>query len=257
VGYFFLDDSKHPTAGFCLSSIVFTESDPQKYVEQILLNHGLQPGHDELKSSSRMKDGPANVAIRDDLKNYLRCCKVGVAMSPTEGSLYADSAALLQKMLGHSDVGQAEHTIFVDREIAPSKREQEVFLAVRGAERCHFHFEQDSKVVGGIQLADLSAHICAIMMKDSLGLITKRVRAGENSGYDPDSDMELGFEMFATIRYSFLGICAPYVQEEPQPRLQHFLLISDYGLQVSDALPETLRAAAESRFGSLYLGCIH
>lgn len=257
MGYFFLDDSKHPKAGFCLGSFVFSETDLQEGIEKILRSHGLQPGHDEFKSSKIMKNSPVDTAVRDDLKQLLGPCKVGIAISPTEDLLHEDSAALLRKMLGHPKVGRGRHKIFIDHEIASDEKRQNRFLAVEGAEMCNFQFEQDSKKVGGIQLADLSAHICAIMMKDSLGLITKMVKAGENSGYDPDSNMELGFEMFATIRYSFLGICAPYIWEEPQLLLQPLLLISDYGLQISEALPESVKIAAEARFGSLYLGCIH
>lgn len=244
MGYFFLDDSKHPKEGFCLSSFVFCPSDPQSAIEQILLNHGLEPGKDEFKSSALMRDRPANSAVRIDLKDYLHSCKVGVAISATEADLYADAASLLHKMLTHPDIGTDKHSIFVDQGLAQSKVEQDTFRSVRLAERCQFNFEQDSKAVCGIQLADLSAHICAMMMKDSLGLVTKTVKAGENSGYDPDSDIGLGFEMFAAIRYSFLGVCAPYICEESQLLLQPMLLISDYGLEVSNSLSDTMKSAA-------------
>ena len=258
MGFFFLDDSNHPTAGFCLCSFVFTVSDPQKDIESLLLKHGLVPGQDEYKSSIRMDQTAANSAIREDLKDYLRAnCKVGVATSPNSEALHEDAALLFQKMLTHPDVGSGNHLVFTDKGIFPGFKEQAVIVPIPGADMCAFHFEQDSKRVCGIQLADLSAHICAIMLKDALGFVTKTVKAGENSGYDPDLDIELGFAMFATIRYAFLGVFAPYVEAPPSGFLQPMLLISDYGLQVSNKLNANIKSAAAGRFESLYLGCIH
>ncbi len=258
MGFFFLDDSNHSEAGFCLSSFVFSLSDPQTDIERLLTKHGLVPGQDEYKSSIRMDRAAANHAIREDLKEYLRAnCKVGVAISPNPADLHEDAALLLQKMLTHPDVGSGNHLVFTDQGIFPTPKERAVIMPIPGADMCTFHFEQDSKRVCGIQLADLSAHICAIMVKDALGLVTKMVKAGENSGYDPNSDMELGFEMFATIRYAFLGVFAPYVEDAPSGFLQPMLSISDHGLQISSKLNAKIRSAAEGRIGSLYLGCIH
>lgn len=257
MGYFFLDDSKHEQAGFCLSSFVFSQANPQEEIEEILLSQGLLPGRDEFKSSARMREASANTRVREYLQTALRSCKIGVAVSPKERRLHVDSAILLRKMLTHPDVGSINHTVFVDREIARTREEQDSFVRTSRAEDSSFYFEQDSKIVGGIQLADLAAHTCAMMMKDALGLVTKTVKAGVNSGYDPDDDLELGFVMFASIRYSFLGVCAPYVWEEPKPLLQPLLITSDYGLQISGDLPAAQREAAESKFASIYLGCMH
>jgi hypothetical protein len=62
--------------------------------------------------------------------------------------------------------------------------------------------EVDSIKVKGIQLADLVAHTFATMLLEQLGLVDKKVKAGENSGYDPDLEIELGFELWASIRYN-------------------------------------------------------
>jgi hypothetical protein len=254
MGYFFVDDSKHPAAGFCLSTFVFSASDPQIELEKLLIKNGLTPGNDEFKSSIRMDQNSPNIPLRDDLKAFLRTCKVGVAISKTSEELYEDSALLLEKILSHPDIPAGEHQVFVDRGIFPTRREQVVIESIKGARNCQFHFEQDSKRVCGIQLADLAAHICGIMMKDSLGLIKKMVKAGENSGYDPDSDMELGFEMYATIRYSFIGEFAPY---DENARLQPILILDEYGVVISPKLEDEVQLAAKERFSSVYLGCIH
>jgi hypothetical protein len=255
MGYFFLDDSNHPAAGFCLGAFVFSVTDPQKELEQLLGKNGLTPGIDEFKSSIRMDSNSPNFFLRDDLKNFLRQCKVGVAISRTSAELYEASASLLEKMLRHPDISANEHQVFIDRGIFPTRQERVLLDSIEGSSTCRFHFEQDSKEIYGIQLADLAAHTCAIMMKDSLGLVTKMVKAGENSGHDPDSDMELGFEMYATLRYSFLGEFAPY--DETGSSLQPMLILDKHGLVISQKLEETIQKAAKGRFSSLYLGCIH
>lgn len=258
MGFFFLDDSSHPEAGFSVTSFVFSHSDPQRDIESLLIRHRLTPGKDEYKSSTRMDHNSAYVAIREDLKEYLsRNCKVGVAISKTRDDIYQDASRLLQKMLKHPDIGSGHHQVFVDQGIFPTHEKRAAIERIDCADSCTFNYEQDSKKVYGIQLADLSAHVCAIMMKDSLGLITKKVKSGENSGYDPDSEMELGFEMFATIRYAFLGVFAPYIEEPSNRILQPMLMISDYGLEISSKLDDKIHEAAKSRFESLYLGCIH
>ncbi len=135
VGFFFLDDSNHSKAGFCLSSFVFSVSDPQTDIESLLIKHGLVPGQDEYKSSIRMDRTAAIYAIREDLKEYLRAnCKVGVAISPNPEDLHEDAALLFQKMLTHPDVGSGNHIVFTDQGIFRSSKEQAAIMAIPGAD---------------------------------------------------------------------------------------------------------------------------
>jgi len=80
------------------------------------------------------------------------------------------------------------------------------------------------------------------------------VKAGDNTGYEPDSDMELGFDMYATIRYSFIGEFAPY--DESATR-QPMLILDKYGIVISPKLEGEIQLAAKERFSSMYLGCMH
>ena len=121
-----------------------------------------------------------------------------------------------------------------------------------------FNFEEDSKLQLGIQLADLAAHTCGTMMKDSLGLISKSLPAGENSGYDPDLPIELGFLMFASLRYSFLGEYSDGLNWETDDYIKLRTIHTErYGLVIDPDLNDAQWLAAENRFGSIYLGCIH
>jgi hypothetical protein len=178
VGFFYLDDSKHPAAGFCLSAIVYSGEDPQGELETLLSRHGFVPGTDEFKSSIRMDRNPANSRLRDDLREYLGKCKIGVAISKAPDEMYEDCAQLFQNMLTPSGPPGGPHQLFADRGIFPTRREQALIEATHGAENFKLNFEQDSKKICGIQLADLAAHTCSIMLKDSLGLIGKTVKAG-------------------------------------------------------------------------------
>lgn len=252
MGFFYIDDSKHPAAGFCLSTIVYSGKNPQLDLEALLAKHGLIPGRDEFKSSIRMDRHPAIALLRDDLKAYLHNCRIGVAISRSPDELYGDSAHLFQNMLRDSRPTGRTHQLFADCGIFPTYREQAVLKTIPEAGDFQFHFEQDSKNICGIQLADLAAHTCSIMLKDSLGLVNKMVKAGDNSGYDPDSDMELGFEMWASMRYSFHGAFPS--DEEYYDR---HLTVENFGLAISPNLDERIRAAAKSRFSKMYLGCIH
>ncbi len=252
MGFFFVDDSKHPSAGFCLTAMVYVSHDPQAELEVLLQNRGLVPGKDEFKSSIRMIENPSYVLLRDDLKGYLQKCKLGVAISRQAEDLYEDTTHLLGNLLRHPGAPEGAHHLFADTGIFPTRRQQAAIETVVGTRNFEFHFEQDSRGICGLQLADVAAHTSAIMMKDSLGLIKKFVKAGENSGYDPNLDMELGFEMWATIRYSFLGRF-----ENSEAYYARQRTIENYGLQISPKLEGNIAEAARSRFGTMYIGCIH
>ncbi len=258
MSYFFLDDSKHPDNGFVVAVFVAFPVDLSQEVAQRLKLRGLRPYVDEFKSSHRMDGHEVLQNLRDDLRDVLRTCKLGICVSGDEKRLPNQASILLEKMLSHPDFSDAHHKIITDQGIFSTKSAQAEMRVIRGAERCEFQFEADSKIELGIQLADLAAHTCGIMMKDSLGLISKTLRAGENSGYDPDSRIELGFAMWASLRYCFLGISAPDLNWEADDIKKLCTVYThDHGLVVDSNLSEDLREATYDRFGSMYLGCIH
>ncbi|MFK5979530.1 MAG: hypothetical protein QM488_11650, partial [Rhizobiaceae bacterium] len=140
-----------------------------------------------------------------------------------------------------------------------------LFPSVRAAEAvvengkaldtCRFHFEQNSRDILGIQLADIVAHTCGTMLLDSLGHISKMIIVDEpsDSGYH-GMEVELGFEMWAGIRYSFLS------RNKTNPKDDFELANVDvfpWGLFIDDSVDEQIASAAKDRFGEMYLGCIH
>ena len=117
------------------------------------------------------------------------------------------------------------------------------------------NLELDSKKFKGIQLADLVAHSCSTMLLEQLKIIDKKVKAGDNSGYEPDLEIELGFELWAGIRYNLLG-------EIDMERFETgdgfpMKMTEPYGLYISEFCNNELKENAKERFGEIYMGCIH
>jgi len=96
----------------------------------------------------------------------------------------------------------------------------------------------------------------SIMLLGTLGLVTKKVKAGPNSGYDPDLDIELGFELWASVRYWFF--CCDLKKSDGDDTMEEAMVdVSSRGLYIASSCSKELRGAAEARFGKMYLGCIH
>lgn len=120
---------------------------------------------------------------------------------------------------------------------------------------CRMHFEQDSSKLLGIQLADLVAHTCSMMLLETLGHVTKKVvlEVPGDSVYD-GQEVELGFEMWAGIRYAFLSMA----RQCPRDDLDEATVeVFPWGLFIDESASERVTAAAMQRFGENYLGCIH
>jgi len=100
------------------------------------------------------------------------------------------------------------------------------------------------------------AHMASIQHKSAMGLITKMVKAGENSGYDPEMEIELSFEMFGTLRYCIFNEGNDNTQTGDQA-VDATLTVGQSGLFISKTCSSDLVDWANSTFGTIYLGCIH
>lgn len=259
MGFLFFDDSKHPTRGFSLGAFVYCEKDPTRAIHDALVRQGLSPNTNEYKSSAHIGRNPKQALLRDDLRDIMqKRCDIGIVVIPNKDDLGFQALHLLKKMLRHRKLMSDQHRIFFDQGMFSSAERAATLTRKLGKfENCNFYFEQDSKLIAGIQLADLVAHTCAVMLAEALGLIRKTVKAGENSGYDPDMDIELGFELWAGIRYNFLSAPPPDPDDWAEDEIQPIANVQPYGLHISDSAGCDLRDAAVGRFGSMYLGCIH
>ena len=92
-----------------------------------------------------------------------------------------------------------------------------------------------------------------------MGIVKKTVLAGKGSGYDPDLEIELGFELWAGLRYVLLGKNEhiPGLSPPPDDPANPYFRVEGYGMFLPPSCPEMLAAHARNRFGINYLGCIH
>ena len=259
MGFFYFDESIHERGGFIVGAFVYDGRDLTTVVFEALSEAGLQPEIDEFKSSAKMISQPEQAKAREHLCGLLNAVSTGIVVVPAarRESLGDEAIAGLAKILQKNQLDIVPHKLFVDQGIAVSDAVRETFGDGPG-KLCELHLNQDSKLIGGIQLADLAAHSMSVMLLEQLGLVKKMVKAGDNSGYDPELDIELGFELWASLRYSFFKAPQPKPGPIPDDPVGELMFdVENYGLHIAASCDEKLREAVLQRFGECYLGCIH
>ena len=255
---FYFDESIHDNRGeFILGAFVFGV-DPTVDVRNAITAVGLDPDKDEFKSSAKMQNHPEQRLLREKLYQVLKLeYRYGVVVVPrTERRRLGEEALRgLVKICRANRLTNRREDAYFDSGIFQSESHGNELARVTGASQyCAVHPEQDSRLVNGLQLADLVAHACANMLLDALGLLTKKIKAGANSGYPPDMEIALGFHQWAGVRWNFFsgGLPKPIHSNEDM-----VVEVADYGLHIADSCSQRLREAALARFGRQYLGCIH
>lgn len=259
MGCFYLDESIQARAGFIVGVFVYSGHDLTPSVFSALEQSGLKPGVDEFKSGAHMARNPKQKQLRNLLSSLLINTRVGVVVVPADqrSILGTEAIRCLGKILEANNLNNHHHRVFFDENISVGAETMDSFRSGPGAQ-CQLSLSQDSKIIGGIQLADLAAHSLGVMLLEQMGFLTKKVRAGENSGYDPDLEIELGFELWASLRYSFFKAPQPKPGPIPDDPVGELMFdVENYGLHISSACSAELRDAALGRFGECYLGCIH
>lgn len=252
MGYFYIDESIRESAGFIIAAFVYSEKDISHRVMHCIEQVGLIPREDEFKSGIRMIDNPKQKELRSMLGSVLFDCKLGLMVIPSPHRKYLGDEALkgLRQIIDKCGL-TGVHTAFFDEEIKPNN------LCDFDNVQCELKLEQDSKIIGGIQLADLAAHTFGTMFLEELGVINKTTPAGKNSGYPEDLEIELGFELWAGIRYSLFISSRAHGEIEEDPLLGATFDVEGYGLYISELCDDKLKMSARKRFGTNYLGCIH
>jgi len=253
----FIDDSIHNRGGFAISGIVVAKDDFECQISQSLKQNGFNPETSEFKSGLDYRKYPKMIDVRKDLKNIISSdCQIGLVILPDADrhNIGLETFKGLKQIIESNNFGN-EIEIYVDENYFRNIRIGEECARKIGLNVSNLNLEVDSIKVRGIQLADLVAHTCSIMLLEQLKIIDKKVKAGENSGYDPDLEVELGFELWADIRYNFLGKIDMERFEfgDGQP----IKITEPYGLFISDHCDENLSKNAKERFSEIYLGCIH
>ena len=257
MAFLYLDDSKHHKFGFSLAAFVICDTDPSEEVRSMFRECGYDPTSFEFKSSAKMKGDSRLQSLRSSLKHFIAGnCRIAVCVVNGDKRLGPAALELLECALTHSNLEDGSHEVFFDEGLFPSVRAANALATrTRALDSCKVHFEQDSKDILGIQLADIVAHTCGTMLLDALGNISKMVVVNqpEDSTYH-GMEVELGFEMWAGIRYAFLS------RSKTNP-VDDFELanldVFPWGLFIDESVDENIASAAKACFGEMYLGCIH
>jgi hypothetical protein len=217
--YLYVDESIHAVHDLIIVSFVYAATDPGPEVAAALSAHGLTPGIDEFKSSSPMHGQLDIQALREALFVVLGQCRVGLCATaaserPNLGILAIQGLeALVQR---NRDLS-APMTVSFDQGIPPGRVALSAFAAgLPALAHCTWQFEQDSKAVMGLQLADLAASTCAQIVTQRLRPVPKTV-PGDVVGYSPEDRPELWWVLKMRNRYVFFAGSDPLPQREVGP----------------------------------------
>ena len=259
MGNFYVDDSVHDEVGFVLCACVYVSSDIEQEIVDLVKACGLDPETFEYKSSANYSKQPELAQFRSALKRLIQDnCHYGVVVLPRDQRDKAGQECLLAiaQFIKVNPKISTPVSIFMDQGLFSSEKSAQLFLNELDIKEVKLFAEQDSKQIRGIQLADLVAHMASIQLKSSMGLITKLVKAGLDSGYDPDEEMELSFEMFGTLRYCLFNEGNHNPQTGDQ-FIDAVMTVGKAGLFISESCSADLADYTHGTFGSIYLGCIH
>lgn len=250
--YFYFDESIHDEIGFITGCVIYSEIDLNNEIGDAIKLSGLDPNKDEHKSGIRIFGNEKRILLRDSLYEIFRAnTRFGLVFISIKErrELLKYGICLIEKIIEKNNLLEDKYSIFFDEGIKNNTKLNDI-----KNKKLELNLNQDSKIIRGIQIADLISHTCSIMIKEELGLINKSLKAGENSGYEAETLIEIGFFMWSKIRYNFFqsqdGI-------DDDKAFDGYTNVKDYGLILSDKISEKIMYAIENRFSSNYLGCIH
>lgn len=257
MAYLYFDESIRDQGKFIVGAVIISDTEVSTEIREQWIAFGLDPDANEYKSSS-IKDGEEiSLRQRDYVSDMVARSKLALTILPLNDrrQLGNNFAELILQLVNTGLLEEEEHSAYVDENIKISQAYQ---YRLREA-RVNLLLNSNSATIAGIQLSDHASHVLGSMLLEELGIIDKQVKAGENSGYDPDELFELGFELWASVRHALLGKqtyiegLSPLLDDPANPCFK----IEGYGLHIAATCPEPLAQSARKRFGINYLGCIH
>lgn len=243
----YIDESIHNEFGFMLLSFVFCKHDPQDSLQAILSKYGLEEFH----ASEKMKNNATMRRVRCEFANYVNMkTKWGVFVLPSNlRHKIFDEFSSLVSHLESMNLDKELH-VYVDRGIVSCAEAEQI----SPKSRCMKIYISDSLEVKGIQLADLVAAQCGVRLREKISGNPKILVYGDEGGFNPPIEAPLGFELWASLRYSMYR--SEYPLGEDVPELATFDT-TNYGFLLSQKASDALAEKSKETFGKVYLGCIH
>jgi hypothetical protein len=252
----YFDESIHDQSGFILGALLYADDSIDDKVRSGLAIAGLNPETDEFKSGAHMARDVRLQIARDTLLALLWDVKIGLTIVECHDRkrLWLSLLCLLDKVIRNNDVALPV-CLYVDQGIVTNLSAfQSRIEGYPWGKQVIAACQCDSRRVPGIQFADLIASFCSTMLKEAIGVPQKKVLVKDYPSRGEDMMIELGWTLWATLRYRFFQGEAG-VSEESQ--MNGYTNISNYGLFADMVQDKRLADAIDRRFSGNYLGCIH
>lgn len=243
----YIDESIHDQHGFMLLAYVTCINDPQKSLGDIIKDYGV----DEFHACDKMQNNQKMQKLRSSIRSYVNSyCRWGVMVLPNTArqNIKDDFTNLVNELSAFLRNGKLK--IYVDEGIISNNEADEIKSVsnLDSIDICSSH------EINGIQLSDLVAALCGVRLREEISENPKMLTYGDESGFNPPIEAELGYELWASLRYSMLR------QDKPKgDELSEMTSFSTegYGLFVAPHCSAEIKQKAHKLFGEVYLGCIH
>lgn len=239
----FVDESIHASDGFIVTAVVFDEAYLESAIASELQAHGFTAREDEFKSSASMRDNVVLQNLRSAIETVIIRSDARVALLVSaarhRATLGAEIVATVGRLAENNAIDLSSATAFVDQGI----RRPRVLPATPA-----FEFDQNSKLVLGLQAADLVAALGAYIVREALHGPRKYVRP-----YGDDVDAELGWTFKMGLRQNFWRKHPEFTGENFDEWFNAQLL--GYGVFLGEDVPPSVGEAVEGVFSGIWLGC--
>ena len=271
----YVDESVQNDSGFVATAFVFAGPAFEGEAERVLREAGLSPRKDELKSSARMDLDPRMRSARGAALNLAgSSARVAVFFGPCNRSTIGkQSLQALQAVLLRNVLATVPLEVHFDEDIFPTVEEairlQKLFRILAPV---RIHPREDSRLVLGIQIADVVAHSFGQIVKAEISGNSKEVEiGGPATGYPEGTRATLSWSLLMSLRYALFTRPIAYdgdqhptesdpvvldpIHDDPVEYGPHPTLLG-WGVQVAPEASAGLRYAVERSLGRTWLGCI-
>lgn len=248
--YCFIDESIHRNFDFALATLVYCTNDPDREISRALWEHRFDPEKDEYKSSVYKNGNRRLQLLEEDIENIFgstHAISFIIVGYDWRDTLDVEILNALQKEAKKKRFVPKNLQVFVDQGIL--KNRSKIKGNYGSLNSGQIHWEQDSKRVRGIQLADFAADRVSKIFIQELSS-QKKLKLGSRYGYNPPVEAELGWIFRTSLRWNFFSIPP------------HSKRLSEEGTHLWDGvylshLDPRLKKAASKAFRYIYLGCVH
>jgi hypothetical protein len=243
----FVDESIQQNLGYICVGFAYCEEPPDEAINRAIAEAGLIPGADEYKSGYRMVGSDARHSLRESIYQLVQShCKLGIYIAPLgdRERLLSSVVEVASKIVQVNSLN-APQDLFVDEGIGGGYIPAE---SVRVTHSC------DSRRVPGVQLADFIAYHCSYLLKGKMLGETKIILMGQDEPHPlAGEEVELDWILRTDFRRHFF--VEPRNVEEIKGD-DWFFKLAGYGAFFAPSFRESVKAAAERTFDSMYFGCV-